>query len=41
MTEDQLDGIISEIVLETGFQGMVRLSSFFSKADDSVNEYIV
>ena len=37
MTEDQLDGIIGEIVLETGFQGMVRLSSFFSffsKADD-------
>lgn len=23
MTEDQLDDIISEIVIETGFQGMV------------------
>lgn len=34
MTEDQLDGIINEIVLETGFQGMVRLSSYLCKADD-------
>jgi len=31
MTEDQLDGIIGEIVLETGFQGMVCLSSFFEQ----------
>jgi hypothetical protein len=40
MTEDQLDDIISEIVLETGFQGMVRfLWGEGAGADDSVNVY--
>lgn len=40
MTEDQLDDIISEIVLETGFQGMVRPPLYLvGEADDSVNVY--
>ena len=47
MTEDQLYDIIGEIVIETGFQGMVRLLTpiFTSKkramkrADSSVSVY--